>query len=378
MARILYAVHGEGMGHAIRSKVVIKHLLRKKHEVVIVAGGKAFPFLSKIFNNVYNIDCFNIVYKKNRATNIDTSVNYLRKLPVTVTRNFRSLLKIIVNFEPHLLITDFEPFSNFISRLLRIPVIALDNITMIRKGKFKIPRSEILSYLTARLITNLFNQINANRYIITTFFYPKIKRMRNTVFVPPVLRQRIIRTKPAKGRHILVYQTSITNKALLDELKGVDEKFLIYGFDEEKKDQNLIFRKFSEKDFVKDLASCKALIVNGGFTVISEAIYLHKPTFSVPVRNQFEQILNAIYVEKLGYGEYHKKATADVIRKFLKNTGKYRKNLAGYHQEGNKLLFEEVDKTIKELMNKKSYLHNIKFINKRLFEFLNRLEVFNR
>ena len=43
-------------------------------------------------------------------------------------------------------------------------------------------------------------------------------------------------------------------------------------------------------------------VANGGLSLIGEAVYLGKPIFSVPVRNQYEQVLNARYLEELGYG----------------------------------------------------------------------------
>ena len=52
MTKILYAVQGEGMGHAIRSKVIIDYLIKKKHEVIIIAPDRAYDFLSKHFKDV--------------------------------------------------------------------------------------------------------------------------------------------------------------------------------------------------------------------------------------------------------------------------------------------------------------------------------------
>jgi uncharacterized protein (TIGR00661 family) len=44
MARILYGVAGEGMGHAIRSRVVIDHLARS-HDVQVVVSGRAHDYV---------------------------------------------------------------------------------------------------------------------------------------------------------------------------------------------------------------------------------------------------------------------------------------------------------------------------------------------
>ena len=43
--RILYGVVGEGMGHAMRSRVVLDHLVGQGHEIQIMASGRASDFL---------------------------------------------------------------------------------------------------------------------------------------------------------------------------------------------------------------------------------------------------------------------------------------------------------------------------------------------
>lgn len=352
MARILYAVNGEGMGHAVRSKVVIENLIKKNHDVVVIAGDRAFNFLSKHFKNVYNIECYNIVYKDNAVQNIDTTIATFKKFPSALKKNLKNLLVLMITFEPEIVITDFEPFSNFVSKLFKIPVLSIDNMSIIKKAKIHVPTFDFHSFLTARVAMKTFMRINANKYIITTFFYPDLKNPKDTVLVPPILRPEILRTKPKKGEHILVYQTSATNKKLLSVMKRIKEKFIVYGFNINKKDKNLVFRKFSEKGFIDDMAASKAIIINGGFTVLGEALYLHKPILSIPVGRQFEQILNAYYVKKLGYGEYCKSINGECIRGFIKNIETYQKNIEEYKQDGNKILFREVDRSIKELVKK--------------------------
>ena len=45
--KILYGVVGEGMGHAMRSRVVLEHLVAQGHELEIMASGRAADFLAK-------------------------------------------------------------------------------------------------------------------------------------------------------------------------------------------------------------------------------------------------------------------------------------------------------------------------------------------
>jgi uncharacterized protein (TIGR00661 family) len=65
--RILYGVVGEGMGHAMRSRVLLEHLARQGHEVEIMASSRAADFLGKRFEGVHKIHGFHIIYEENRV-----------------------------------------------------------------------------------------------------------------------------------------------------------------------------------------------------------------------------------------------------------------------------------------------------------------------
>ena len=158
--------------------------------------------------------------------------------------------------------------------------------------------------LKAKAVIKVYVQ-NAKIHILTSFFNPPIKKSSNSVIYPPILRDNIMALKPVKGDKILVYQTSDSNYKLMKNLKKIDEEFIVYGFNKNGYDKNLTYREFNEDVFYDDLRTAKAVITNGGFTLISEAIYLKKPIYSMPALGNFEQILNGFYVDKLGYGEYH-------------------------------------------------------------------------
>ena len=111
--------------------------------------------------------------------------------------------------------------------------------------------------------------------------------------------------KQKYGDHVFVYQTTISTEFICKILKKMNEKFIIYGFNKDQVDGNLVFKRFNEDEFYHDISNAKAIITNGGFTVISEALYLKKPIFSLPIKNQFEQILNGKFIQKLGVGVYY-------------------------------------------------------------------------
>jgi uncharacterized protein (TIGR00661 family) len=189
-----------------------------------------------------------------------------------------------------------------------------------------------------------------DHYLITTFFRPPVRRERTTL-VPPILRPEILaaqRRAPRGGDHLLVYQTAESYGSLAATLAETGLECRIYGMrrgiQEEQVEGNLRYRPFSERGFIDDLASCRAVIAGGGFTLMGEAVYLHKPMLAVPVGRQFEQLLNARYLEREGFGRAAK--TLDdprTIHDFVAAVPACAERLAGYEQDGNRVLFEHLD-----------------------------------
>jgi len=343
-------VNSEGMGHAIRSKVVIDYL-SKKHNLFIVSGdGRAKDYLAKHFKTVYAIPYISLSYKDNELKirrSVAQNLKKITELKRVSSKGFRKAMAEIKEFNPDLVISDAEPFMNFYAIFKKIPIIEINNISIIERCKLDIPKHNKLNYLIAKEAIKKAT-FGARCYIIPTFFYPKQVK-KNTYLVPPVLRKDILNLKPTGKDNILVYQTSDNHSRLVSTLKKINQKFIVYGFNKAGKSKNVVFRKFNEGQFFRDFADCKAVITNGGFTLITEAIYLKKPILSIPVKKQFEQITNAHYLEKLGYGEYHKDVNLKRIEKFLYNCDVYAQTLKRYEQKDNKILFNRLDKVIMKL-----------------------------
>jgi uncharacterized protein (TIGR00661 family) len=140
---------------------------------------------------------------------------------------------------------------------------------------------------------------------------------------------------------------------LLDQLERVPEReFIVYGLRRNARRGNCTLKEFSEKGFVDDLATAHAVVCNGGLSLIGEALYLGKPIFSVPVQNQYEQVLNARYLEHLGYGLESPRVDADILRVFLRETPKYAAAVARHDQDSNRKLFKIVDRVLERFERK--------------------------
>ncbi|RMF55810.1 hypothetical protein D6745_01055 [Candidatus Woesearchaeota archaeon] len=345
MAKILYSLNGEGMGHAIRSQAIIEKLLRHRHNIIITAGGKAYKYLHGRFNDVFEIEPFHISYKDNTVNRLGTFFEFFRHFRKKV-RSARRIIRIIKRFRPDVIISDFDIYSVFLKPVCRVPIISIDNQSIITNAKISFPRKHWLDYIISWLLVKSATSA-ADYHLITSFFQAEIKK-KNTYLFPPVIRKKILDAKPTSRGHVLVYQTSWTDKKLFEVLKKVPENFVVYGYKKTGKDNNLTFRNFDERNFVKDLASCKAVITNGGFTLITEALYLRKPVLSVPVKKQFEQILNAHYLDKTGIGKFCEEISVSAVKSFLKSLRKYKKKLEQRHSWDNHKIIARINLIIKK------------------------------
>ena len=345
--KILYGVPGEGMGHATRSKVIIEHLL-KEHDVQVVSSNRAYTFLRQAFpGRVHEIRGFHLAYNNAVVSKLKTTLTTLRNGPENLRTNFLQYRQLHDQFRPNLVISDFESFSFFYARYHRLPIISIDNMQVLSRCRIEIelPDTEKANCSIARSIVKA-KVPGCDHYLITSFFdAPIIKE--NTTLVPPIMREQIIAAKPTTGKHVLVYQSSTSQKNLVQILQQIPEiTFHVYGFNRDEVAGNVRLMPFSEQGFLDDLASCLAVISNGGFSLLSEAVYLHKPVCSIPIQGQFEQYLNAAYIEKEGYGRNFSTITPDAIKAFLYDVHRFSDELKKYKQNGNKQLFNNLEALI--------------------------------
>ncbi len=344
--RIFYSVCGEGMGHAIRSSVILEHLT-KKYDVYIFSSERAYEFLASKFDNVFEIGGFNTVYENNVVRTKKTFFKALKANPTNLKDGYNVLYKEYKRIKPNIIISDFENYSSILSKLMNIPLISLDNIHMLTQCEYDYPPNHRIDMLTAKAVTKSYI-LRPKRHIITSFFYPPLKHPHMTALYPPVLREEIMKLTPEEGNHVLVYQTAESSLNLMEELKKLDHEFIIYGFHKDEVDENLTYRSFNEDQIYEDMRTAKAIIVNGGFTMISEAIYLKKPIYSTPAHKNFEQILNGFYVEKLGFGETHESLDVEKIESFLNNLDKYQENLNKVEAWDNTEILKDLDLSIEK------------------------------
>lgn len=347
--RILYGVVGAGMGHAIRSSVVIEHLLAEGHEVHIVCSGSAVNFLREKFGELTEIWGLSMVMQDNQVSKTATAAKNLSGALRGLPGNAVEFIEVESAFDPEVVISDFETWSWFFGKMFDLPIICVDNIQILNRCSHA---SEIIAgdQDEFRLAKNIVKARapKASWYLVTTFFYPEVRKKR-TELVPPILRQNVLDADPTDGGHLLVYQTSQTFADLPKMLQKLDCPAYVYGLrqvDEPTTHGNITYKPFSNDGFVADLASSRGVVASAGFTLAGEAVHLGKPYLATPVRGQFEQTLNARYLHELGYGTYDRQLDMPTLQSFIEHIDEYRENLRTYDRQDNSKLLNRLDELL--------------------------------
>lgn len=343
MAKILYGVAGEGSGHSSRAREIINHLEQEGHIVKVISYGKGYKNLKGSFDTE-KIFGLHFVYKNNEVQYLSSLFKNAFETPKAI-KSIDKVSKIVDDFKPQIVFSDFEPISCLVANIKKVPLISIDHQHFITNTKIEFPQKYRQEALAAIAVTNLMI-FNSKACLVTTFVETDATNKKTFLF-PPILREKVLKANTKKGDYILVYLTS-GFQGLIDILKNINKKFVVYGFDQNKKEKNLTFKKASQNGFLRDLANCEGVIANAGFTLTTESLYLGKPYLALPVAGQFEQILNAFQLEQLGYGKHWDELNKERIESFLYNIDLYRKNLKKYKKEDNSKIFQKIDQLIKK------------------------------
>ena len=348
MAKIIYGVAGQGFGHSTRSKETIRHLIKQGHEVLVFTYGQAIFLLSEEFN-VFEIPGLVLSYKNNQLVYWDTIRKNFKQI-LKQSKDWKIILKKFKEFNPDIVITDFEPLTALLAKLKRKPLISVDNQHQMTNTKIEISADHAKDLLADQLVIKSMVW-GAKYYLVTSFFETKITK-KNTFLFPPVLRQEILDLQPKKEDYILVYQTSDFGH-LVNILKKINYRFVVFGMNVDKIESNIEFKNYSSHEWLQYLANCRAIVGNAGLSLMTESIYLEKPYLAVPIKKQIEQIINAQYLQKKGYGLFTYEFSEADFNNFLGQLDKFDQALAENKKHNNSAIFDKLNELIKHLSPKR-------------------------
>ena len=317
MATIVYGIAGEGWGHAVHSRAIIDEL-SKHHDVIILGGRKAYAYFKK--RHARRIASLVIHYRKGGVSKLGTAAVNITRSPLYAASLIK-VMGIMMREKPDVVVSDFEPFTAYAAMILKIPLVHVSNQYLRTHSTLRTPSR----FKEGRWSANAMNRIigpRGHNYVITSF--TDEKPVPGACIIPPPLRAEIARLKPKDGKHLLAYQTSKSDKRLHGILAKAGVPCVVYGFGAKPSRDNVNYKEFNEQTFYQDLADAKAVITNGGHNLMVEALYLHKPVLSIPVRKQYEQVCNAVCLQRMGYGMMTAKLTEKNVQEFVKALPRYK------------------------------------------------------
>jgi uncharacterized protein (TIGR00661 family) len=351
--KILYGICGHGMGHAMRSAVVAKHLEQAGHDLLLMSSGGSLDYLAKRWpGRTAPIVGFGAAVAKNKVSVVDSLLKNVRIQERALGSHVVEFLT-AQSFAPDLVISDFDPWTARYATLLAVPLVAVDNFHFLSRCTHEpsiVASDRFVSALLGAVVQEMIPR--ASHYFVTTFVYAPPSKP-NTSLHLPILRDEIVQAKSAvQGDHVVVY---FNNKAdhvtLIRGLEQVGVPCRVYGLrvKEEMHSSNVTVCPFSDEGFIRDLATSRAVVGGAGFTLMTEAIHLGKPMLAIPFDGQAEQILNANYLARLGWGERCAQLTPDALRGFLDRSPAYAERLRTFVHDGNAELFRSIDARIAAL-----------------------------
>lgn len=335
--RIAYGVMGYGRGHATRVRSVLPALM-EQHDVTVFAGGDAHPVLAPVAPTV-RIPTLGYVYGHSGDLSVVGTVgrNFTGMSDLLLGGNgLETLVRQLRDGAFDLVISDSEAWTHRAAERLGLPRISFDHVGIIAWCKPHFPselwlRGQRDGWVYRRLMGQ------PDRILICSF-YPAEPVAATTRVIGPVLRDELRQAAPRDGDFLLAYLNKgrYQYTASLDlALRRVDAQVVIYGTPYRGRVDNLEFRPPSNSGFIRDLATCRAVLSTAGNQLISEAIHFRKPILTLP-EDVFEQQLNARMVERMGVGQRGRLASLTVgdIEDFLVGCEGYRGRMPELRGDG--------------------------------------------
>ncbi|MES2484935.1 MAG: glycosyltransferase family protein [Bacteroidota bacterium] len=282
--KILYAIQGTGNGHLSRALDVIP-CLQKHGEVDILVSGiqgdLKLPFeikyqfngMSFIFGKKGGVD----LWKTLRKANLRKFIKNIKELPVE---------------QYDLVINDFEPVSAWACLLKNKQCIGLSHQAAVLNAAFPVPKE-----------SDAIGKLLLQQYAPVTDKYGfHFKAVGSKIFTP-VIRQ-IVRASPITNNgHITVYLPAFDDKRLIKNLSVYKNvTWEVFSKHNKKKivHKNITIHPINNEMFISSMAASNGVMCGGGFETPAEALFMGKKLLVIPMKNQYEQQLNAEALKSMG------------------------------------------------------------------------------
>lgn len=314
--KMMFCVLGEGRGHMTQAMAVKEMADAAGHQVVAVTLGvsshRPVPeyFESAMKMPVTQLPTLEFKYKNSRAVSPSATLfGVLAKLP-KYAEMIRSLDAVVRGAKPDVIINFFEPVTALyaLTRRQRPPVVAVGHQFMFQHPGYVRTPQLWKQLISMRVYTWL---LGARSTKLALSLYPAADLPAKRIIVgPPILRKQLFGLQPnPAGSFTLIY---LLNHGYADHIirwSDAHPQTRLHCFydkpgaaPELNHSPALTFHRLDGEKFLKMMADCRNVVCTAGFESVSEAAWLGKPLFLVPVENHIEQEVNAIDAQQFGIG----------------------------------------------------------------------------
>ncbi|HWK59290.1 MAG TPA: glycosyltransferase family protein [Parapedobacter sp.] len=282
--KILYAVQGTGNGHLSRAMDVVPCLHRRTEVDVLVSGIQAdleLPFpvkyrmhgLSFIFGKKGGVD----LWKTFMSSTVRRLIHEVNNLPIE---------------DYDLIINDFEPISAWACHTRDKECIGLSHQAATMDAQAPKPKEQ-----------DMLGKFIMRNYAPASINYGfHFKPYNNRIFTP-VIRQQVRQMDISDKGHYTVYLPSYDDARLLKELMRFPD-IQWHVFSKHNKTpfemRNVSVQPIANEAFIQSMATSAGVLCGAGFETPAEALYMKKKLLVIPMKNQYEQHLNAAALEEMG------------------------------------------------------------------------------
>ncbi|NND66398.1 MAG: hypothetical protein HKN19_02315 [Halioglobus sp.] len=297
--KILYGVQATGHGHISRARAMASAFRKQNAQVTWLFSGRERDKLPDMtpFADFEHREGLTFQTAHGRIQHRDT---ILKAQPVRFLKDVMQLD--LSGYD--VVVTDFEPVTAWAAQRAAVPAIGIGHQYAFGPG---VPNAG--SNMVTRAIMRQFAPAQQS---LGLHWYP----YRDNV-LPPILDLPDL--PQTNAGHILVYlpfENQDRVIQLLNTLPGTE--FVLYaGGMAQGRHGNVACYPTDNMGFKQHLASCRGVLCNSGFELVSECLQWRKPLLTRPLAGQTEQLSNALAIEQLGYGHVMYTLTVEAIEQWL-------------------------------------------------------------
>jgi UDP:flavonoid glycosyltransferase YjiC (YdhE family) len=322
----LFIINGLGLGNSTRCLAVMEELAADGWQIHVMTSGNGLTFF-KDRSCVQSVEANDSLYYSSTPDGISgwATLKSLRSLAAIAKVKRRQLENLLERVHPDVAVVDSE-YATSPLRRHGIPVVGLNTSEMIvteflkRRRLARGVRShfwfvEFTDYLFHRHFCDL---VLSPFPVRTPTRHPKFKRtgliVRRAVraLAPPAGKRHL--PTPRQLRSVVfMLSGSVHASAICFDRHQFPFKVEVVGRAGESRGNVTFHGRLMDNTGL--LARADALVINAGYSAVSEAFALRKPVFVVPVPGHAEQFVNACLVSDLGLG--FKATETDVLDQLL-------------------------------------------------------------